>query len=361
MAISLQHAGEFTVGLANQLLAEVLGDEITAVQVTPLGEGVGLMSSIGRAALTLASGKSTSVVVKVIAQTENVSISKQLNFYANEIDFYRYLSPLCPIRSPKCYFADIDPETQDFLLILEDLGAAAAGDQLKGCDEALMMQGFEKAAQLHGRFWGKTDQYPWLRYQNVPEVNQFRQDVVFRPGVAPTLAAFPEYFTGDLADVVTQIGENFVSIFERAMTGTQTVIHGDYRIDNMLLPVVDGEIEIVAVDWQNTTGGRGPHDIAYFSSQSCGPEMRGATEMAALRRYHEILLDEGVKDYSFDQCLEDFRVNLMITMITPIAIIGTMDSGNERGVELGRVILERGLSSLTAMDCGSLLKELKLG
>ena len=38
------------------------------------------------------------------------------------------------------------------------------------------------------------------------------------------------------------------------MTGTHTVIHGDYRIDNMLLPVVDGEIEIVAVDWQNTTG-----------------------------------------------------------------------------------------------------------
>jgi len=100
MAISLQHAGEFTVALANQLLAEALGDAITAVQVTPLGEGVGLMSSIGRAALTLASGKKTSVVVKVIAQTENVSISKQLNFYANEIDFYRYLSPLCPIRSP---------------------------------------------------------------------------------------------------------------------------------------------------------------------------------------------------------------------------------------------------------------------
>ena len=43
------------------------------------------------------------------------------------------------------------------------------------------------------------------------------------------------------------------------------------------------------------------------------------------------------------------------------AIIGTMDPGNERGVELGRVILERGLSSLTAMECGSLLKELKLG
>ena len=76
MAISLQHAGEFTVALANELLAQRLGEAITAVQVTPLGEGVGLMSSIGRAAITLASGKETSVVLKVIAQTENVSISK---------------------------------------------------------------------------------------------------------------------------------------------------------------------------------------------------------------------------------------------------------------------------------------------
>ncbi len=29
MAISLQHAGEFSVALANQLLAEALGDAIT--------------------------------------------------------------------------------------------------------------------------------------------------------------------------------------------------------------------------------------------------------------------------------------------------------------------------------------------
>jgi hypothetical protein len=252
-------------------------------------------------------------------------------------------------------FADIDPETQDFLLVLEDMGSAAAGDQLKGCDEALMLQGFEKAGQLHGRFWGETERYPWLRFQNNPEINQFRQDAIFRPGVGPTIEQFGACFTGNLADVVTQIGEQFVPLFERAMRGTQTIIHGDYRIDNMLLPETDQGVEIVAVDWQNTTGGRGPHDIAYFSSQSCGPEMRGETEMRALKRYHEILVDEGVKQYSFDECLEDFRYNLMITMITPIAVCGTLDAGNERGMELGKVMLERSLSSLEAMQCADLL------
>lgn len=356
MTIALQHAGEFTAELANQLLSAVLGEEVVTCSVAPLGEGVGLMSAIARAQLTLSSGKQTSVVLKVIAQTENVGISKQLNFYANEINFYRHLADQCPIKSPRCLFADIDAETQDFLLVLEDLGAAAAGDQLEGCDEDLMLKSFENAGRLHGRFWGKTDQFPWLIPQNVPEINQFRQDAIYRPGVAPTLENFAEYFSGDLADVVTRIGEQFVPLFERSMSGPQTVIHGDYRIDNMLLPVINGEVDIVAVDWQNTTRGCGPHDIAYFSGQSCGTEMRGDIEMAALRRYHDVLIDEGVTGFSFDECLDYYRLNLMITMITPIAICGTLDPGNERGVELGRIILERSLSALTSMQCADLLE-----
>jgi hypothetical protein len=77
--------------------------------------------------------------------------------------------------------------------------------------------------------------------------------------------------------------------------------------------------------------------------------------MQHLHAYHDTLLEYGVKGYSFDHCLEDYRLNLMITMITPIAICGTLDSGNERGKELGRVILRRSLAALERMDCGALL------
>ena len=354
-ALVLQSATEFTPSIANQTLASWAGEEIVDVSVAALGEGVGLMSSIARAELTLASGARRSVIVKVIAQTENVGISKELNFYSNEVNFYRYLADQCPVPVPACLFVDIDPETQDFLLILEDMGDAAAGDQIAGCDSALMEQAFVRAGQLHGRFWDKTAQFDWLRYQNVPELNQFRRDAIFKPGVAPTLDLFPHHFRGNLAEVVTKIGDQFVEIFERAMAGPQTVIHGDYRIDNMLLPIVDGQTEIVAVDWQNTTGGKGPHDLAYFASQSCEPEIRGAKEMEALKIYHDILTDEGVKGYSFDQCVEDYRLNLLITMITPIAICGTLDAGNERGMSLGEVILVRSLDALEVMDCAALL------
>jgi hypothetical protein len=97
------------------------------------------------------------------------------------------------------------------------------------------------------------------------------------------------------------------------------------------------------------------HDIAYFSAQSCDGDLRGEIELQELRRYHETLIDCGVRDYSFDECLRDYRLNLMITMITPIAVCGTLDPGNERGMELGRVMLQRSLAALESMSCHELL------
>lgn len=355
MAIVLQNASEFTVDLANQLLKDELSETVSSVSVKPLGEGVGLMSSIGRAKLQMSGGSQKSVIVKVIAQTENVEISKNLNFYANEINYYRHLASLNPIASPRCLFADIDAQTQDFLLILEDLGDDAAGDQLQDCSDELLELAFRQAGQMHGTFWGKTENYPWLKYQNNPELTKFKQQVIYQPGIEPTLNNFGDCFSGNLPDVVTEIGEQFAVLFDRAMSGPQTIVHGDFRVDNMLLPVVNGKVSIVGVDWQNTSGGNGPHDIAYFCSQSCSKDLELDVEMQHLRAYHDTLLEYGVKGYSFDHCLEDYRLNLMITMITPIAICGTLDSGNERGKELGRVVLSRSLAALERMDCGALL------
>lgn len=357
-AVSLSDANQFTADLANELLGNHFGQTISSVRSSPLGEGVGLMSAIARAWLTLADGSERSVVFKYVAQTENASIAKGLNYYANELNFYRHLASDCPIPIPTAIYAHLEPDTQEFLLVLEDIVDVSPGDQLQGCDRALMSRAFQRAGELHGRYWGRTAEHDWLNYHNTVEQNLFRRDVVYQPGVAPTLERFGSLFTGRLEDTVVRIGEHFVEIFERAMSGTQTFIHGDYRTDNMLLPTVNGETDIITVDWQNSGGGKGPHDIAYFSSQSCGPELRGEIELAELRVYHDTLTGAGVRDYSFDECVRDYRLNLMATMITPVAVCGMLDQGNERGAELGRTMLERSLSALESMDCDGLLREL---
>ena len=140
------------------------------------------------------------------------------------------------------------------------------------------------------------------------------------------------------------------------MGGEPTIVHGDYRTDNMFLVEENGEPDIIAFDWQNTSSGNGAHDIAYFCSQSADSTLHGDAQQSALKLYFETLTDRGVKNVSYDECVDRYRYNLLITMITPIAICGTLDTANDRGVKLGETILERSFSALESMDCAALLK-----
>ncbi len=347
---------DFTPEVANATIGEHFPEEITATDIRTLGEGVGLMSSIARCHLTFASGKTDTVIVKCIARTENSELSKGLNFYRNEVHFYQHLVNETPIPVPRVLYAALDNETQDFLLVLEDMGDETAGDQLTSCTEEQLMVAFRRAAQLHGTFWGRTTEFDWLFYQIDMKTMLFRRDAIFKPGVAPAIENFGDVFSGNRAELVHRITDQYLDLFAGALGGEPTIIHGDYRTDNMFMVEKNGAADIIAFDWQNTMGGSGTHDIAYFCSQSADGALHGDAQMQALRHYHETLLDRGVSGFSFDECVERYRYNLLITMITPIAVCGTLDQGNERGVALGRTILERSFSAIESMDCAALLK-----
>lgn len=356
MSIVIERYEAFTPEVANATIGHLYEVPITATEILTLGEGVGLMSSIARARLTLADGGQPTVIVKCIARTDNAALSKGLNFYRNEVNFYRHLAADTPIPIPCGLYAAVDEDTQDFLLVLEDLGDTTAGDQLVTCTREQMLVAFRRAAELHGRFWGRATEFEWLLYQIDMRSILFRRDAIFRPGVQPAIDRFPEQFGGNRADIVRRITEQYIDLFLHALGGEPTIIHGDYRTDNMFLVDVDGRADIIAFDWQNTMGGNGAHDIAYFCSQSADADVQADAAMDALRLYHDTLLDAGVKGYSFDECLERYRYNLLVTMITPIAISGTLDQGNDRGVALGRTLLERSFAALEGMDCAALLR-----
>ena len=93
--------------------------------------------------------------------------------------------------------------------------------------------------------------------------NQFRRDAIFKPGAAPTFEMFPHHFRGNLAEVVTKIGDQFVEIFQRAMAGLQTVIHGDYRIDNSKLLLLS-TVKPRLLQWIGRTPPACDHTIGLF-------------------------------------------------------------------------------------------------
>ena len=58
----------------------------------------------------------------------------------------------------------------------------------------------------------------------------------------------------------------------------RTIVHGDFRMDNLFFGQREGDAPVVIVDWQGTLRGKGAHDLAYFLSQSMPVADRRANE-----------------------------------------------------------------------------------
>ena len=86
-----------------------------------------------------------------------------MGFYEREIGFYRALVADCPVRTPRCYFGEVEMDSGASLLLLEDLSWMHNLDSAGGSvDEAELV--IRELAKLHAAWWGdvRLDQIPWL-------------------------------------------------------------------------------------------------------------------------------------------------------------------------------------------------------
>ena len=84
------------------------------------------------------------------------------------------------------------------------------------------------------------------------------------------------------------------------------VIHGDYRLDNLMFG--DDADDVVAVDWQTLAVGPPTRDVAYFLGTSVQVDERREHERRLVAAYHAELVRRGVEGYDADQCFDDYRV-----------------------------------------------------
>jgi hypothetical protein len=96
-----------------------------------------------------------SVVAKVPSSEE---VSRATGFatrtYELEAAFYNELAATVWVNRPVCYVAHYDVEEERYVVLLEDMSPAEAGDQVSGCrpeDAAAVMP---ELAALHAPRWG---------------------------------------------------------------------------------------------------------------------------------------------------------------------------------------------------------------
>ncbi|MCP3989158.1 MAG: phosphotransferase [Actinomycetia bacterium] len=330
--------------------------EISDIAVEQIGEGVGIASLLYRVTPTYAGDEGpATIVLKLPTQSpETRFVVDAFDFYSKECRFYDELAVTTPVKSAEAYYIDVDHDSGDFVLLMEDVVGARIVDQTKGCTAAEAFAAMETLARIHAYWWepGPIDEVAWLpRPQDPPYPQALQQQIQLS---WPRVAAKH----GDLVpDEVAAIGGTFhthvADLMARLSVGPTTFVHGDYRLDNLLFPA-SGIEPITVIDWQICLRGKGSYDTGYFMSQSLDPAQRSEIERDLLRHYWDHLVEGGVSGYDFDQCWEDYRLGLLYCFVYP-ASGEAIELVNDRAIELFRSLLERSCRAIVETGALELL------
>ena len=320
---------------ASGALSEAAG--IEAIGCEPVGTGQ--MADSVRFSLTCkgeATGAPGSVIAK-FASTDPTSRATGLSLrsYEVEVRFYQQVAATVGIRTPRCYFADVDVSTGWFTVVLEDLAPAVQGDQMAGCSLDQAAVAMEQLALLHAPRWGDVSlgDLDWLA-RNTTESAQMLAAMM-----VPLTAGFLERYADRLPAEVNRLVERLGASVGTWIASRQepfAVQHGDYRVDNMLF-ADDGTL--TTVDWQTVVYGPPLSDAAYFLGASLLERDRGAHERDLLRDYYDRLIAGGVDGFSWDRCWEDYRRYTFSGLLMAIAaamLVERTDRGDEMFLTMAR-------------------------
>jgi len=334
------------------------GEDLTVadLDVEAIGVGVGIMSLVFRLTPTYEGTKGpATLVVKIAPPWEQIrSIAAGYGFYRREVEIYRNLTSRLGLRPPKCYYGEFNPETQEFVVVIDDLGHLRSVDQLDGCSVADARLIITSLAAHHAKWWGDSSLFdlPYIQTAATPPWPEFN-DQGFKQSWPVILER-----AGDLVpERIVTVGERWSDVgpaIMRKMANHQlTLIHGDVRLDNVFFHT-DGGDPVTIIDWQIANIGIGTFDLAYFLSQSLAVEERREHLDDLINLYHATLVEHGVSDYSMDELWADFRMCALFCLTYPV-LAGAGELANDRALHLVRTMLERSVRMIIDLDADELV------
>lgn len=324
-----------------------------------IAEGVGLIGQLARLKLDYdgpEAGAPRSLVAKFpAAAEENREVANIFRFYERETRFYQEIADDVELRTPRCYYSAMDTEADEYVLLLEDLAPARVGDQVVGCSRQEAELAIRELAKFHATWWDspRLAEIDWMPYANDP-VNKSVEET-YQDAWGPFVKRFGDRVPKSLLQTAERLGHRAGSMLDQLAEPPRTIIHGDYRTDNLFFATPEGGDPLAVIDWQISSRGRGAYDVAYLMSQSVQLEERRAREMEIVRAYHRILVENKVRGYDFDQLLHDYRLATLYCLVYPVIVGGTLDLSNERGLALATAMLDRSVAAIVDLDAGELL------
>ena len=314
--------------------------KVVSFNATPIGVGIGFVGRIVRLELQYdnkENGAPASLVAKFPSTNPSLQRywKKSSSLYEVENRFYKHIAPQTSLRTPKQYYGEFDHDAQKGVIIIEDLTRLKAGDQVEGCDTLDAQIAMKDMAHFHSDFWEneKLNAISWLANfnTNVEGLHQRYLDA---------WPAFQDKFGHQLSDKIftinQQVAQHGIAIRNRLATTPQTLVHGDFRLDNVFFDTD----AMVVVDWGGYRRGTCMWDVNQFICQSLNVEERQQAEQSLLQQYHQSLHSRGI-EYNWDQFMYDYRSTTIITWVKIVRAMSLNTDINNRAQRLASIVVER--------------------
>lgn len=337
-------------------LAEVLDTDVLDVSVTPVGTGqTGATYRVTPTYSADRCGLPDTFIVKLPSQDEAVR-QRVAGGYRCEFAFYTDVADTVAVPLPHCFHCEIDRDGADFVLLLSDLAPAVQGDQIAGCNAIEARLAVEALAGLHGPRWCDPR---WLAFTGamMPKL-----DADAAKGIGELAIMATDTTLGMLDERITAADRRtlceaaaLVSAWILLEPQRFSILHGDYRIDNLLFDPERSKVTVV--DWQTMSIGLPARDLAYFAATSLLPEQRAQTEHELVGAYREALQLHGVTGYDIDSCWRDYQLGMLqVPLITTLGF--AFSAATERGDEMVLAMLSRGCRAIRELGTLDLIREL---
>ncbi|MDT5149640.1 MAG: hypothetical protein QOI01_1373, partial [Mycobacterium sp.] len=301
--------------------------------------GTGQMSECYRVALTYSDGHDgpASVVLKVAAaDPSSRQTGLALGLYEREVRFYSDIAPGLNGPVAPCHHAAYDPTTGVFDLLLGDATPAVAGDEVAGATIEQARLALTQLGRLHGPLLGDAalSGAAWIN----------RESPLNQGLISALYAGFLDRYRDDLAPEHREVCERLVATFdayvaaEAASERPRGLIHGDYRLDNLLFGQDGADRPLTVVDWQTVSMGPALTDVAYFLGCALPVQQRREHSEELLRAYHDALGPDA--PLTMDDVLEGVRhqsfFGVVMSIVSPMLVERT-----ERGDQMFVTMIAR--------------------
>ncbi|MGB1189232.1 MAG: oxidoreductase family protein [Pseudomonadales bacterium] len=310
---------------------------------TTIGVGSGFMGDLERVSLTSASNANhpKTVVVKFSSHFEATRIlAGRMNYYGRELGFYEDCAKTAGVKTPTIYCQHFDAQNQHFVMVMEDLAPAVPTDQVVGNTLEQSEQVMLAFADLHGKWWNSPDLKQMAWTAPITHVTPIKESLIQLEASIQDAERTGRF---DAYPNMKRLQPRLPPLFamEPPQPEPYTLVHGDLRSDNIFFSPESPSDEPTIIDWQTAGIGQPMTDIARWLTQSIDIDLRRQHETDLLKLYHERLIANGVENYSYQKMLQEYEINLVVTLLMFSMSMDEIEQTSDRAAPLFHAMYSR--------------------